>query len=442
MHLIFLSGGSGKRLWPLSSDTVSKQFIKLLVDKEGNRESMIQRLYNQAKGLNCWQSITFVSGSSQIEQIRSQIGDVRIAIEPERRDTFPAIALATAYIAEELNMDKGDIVGVVPADALVEEDFFKRVYELEKLLDESGFQVGLLGAVPTSASEKFGYIIPGENDNMVSNFLEKPEKEAAVQAIKKGALWNCGVFAFKGEFIAEHLKESYGIEDFKYKELISSFPRLNKRSFDYEMLEKSKNIAYLPYNGKWKDLGTWESLCEELDEEIKGNALLDKDCSNLHVINERKEPLVVMGIKDSVVVCNNQGVLVANKSNTDKLKLLVDGISQRQMFEERRWGSYEVLNLSRGTEAQIALTKKLNIKRDCQISYQYHDNRKEIWTIIKGRGIFYYEGNKREIVEGETVIIDIKEKNGIKAITPLEIIEVQIGKILSEDDIERLEFDW
>lgn len=440
MHLILLSGGSGKRLWPLSNDVRSKQFLKLLKDEHGKSESMVQRVYRQIKEVGGWESITIASSASQIDMITLQIGaDINLVIEPERRDTFPAIALACSYLYSEKSIKRDEIIAILPVDPYVDLDYFIKVGEIEKVFTEKTDLV-LIGATPTFPTEKYGYIMPAKTKNTVAeviHFKEKPTEPEAERLIENGALWNCGVFGLKLGYILDILEEKYKITDFNYGTMKETFKTLKKTSFDYEIVEKAKNIKVIKYENKWMDLGTWETITTEMNKLIEGNVLFNDSCFNTHVINELKIPIVVIGINDAIIVASSDGLLVAKKEETYKLKEIISDINNRPMYERKRWGKYKVIEENIGT-----LTKKLIIEAGKQISYQYHNHRKEIWTIISGEGILYLDGEKRKVSLGDVIKVDEKMKHGIMAINELEIIEVQIGNNLVEEDIVRIDMEW
>ena len=441
MHLILLSGGSGKRLWPLSNDVRSKQFLKLLKDENGQAESMVQRVYRQIKAVGGWDSITIAAGASQRDMISLQLGeDVNVVIEPERRDTFPAIALACTYLFSEKSISRDEVIAVLPVDPYVDLAYFKKIKEAETVLKEAETDLVLLGAVPTFPTEKYGYLIPGQKtDNAydVKYFKEKPTEEEAKTLINQGALWNCGVFGLKLGYVLDILREKYHIDQFQYESMKESFKTLKKTSFDYEVVEKAKNIKAIKYEDKWMDLGTWQTITSEMKNTAEGNVVLEGICCNTHVINDIDMPVVVMGLEDSVVVASSDGILVAKKDQTSRLKDAITTIDNRPMYERKRWGKYRIIEGN-----QNSLTKKLILEPGKQISYQYHECRKEIWTIISGEGILYLDGIKSKVGVGDVVKISENMKHGIKAETEMEIIEVQIGNKMTEDDIVRIEMEW
>ena len=445
MHLILLSGGSGKRLWPLSNDVKSKQFLKVLPGPNGKHESMVQRVYRQMQEVGGWDSITVAAGISQKDQLGLQLGEeVNIVIEPERRDTFPAIALACSYLHSEKGAGLDESIAVLPVDPFVELDYFKNISRFDELIKKNPKGLVLMGAAPTIPSEKYGYIVPKTKDDIseVEYFKEKPDTETAQILIEKGALWNCGVFGLKIGYIAEILKEKYEIEKLDYKTMLASFASLTKTSFDYEVVERADKITVLRYEGQWKDLGTWETLTEEMEFSISGKARADENCKNIHVINELEIPIITMGINDAVVVASRDGILVAEKGETMRLKEFISDFTSRPMHEKKRWGEYEVIDHTVYDDGNEVLTKKLYLLKDRQISYQYHYHRKEIWTIIKGEGLLYLDDEKIEVTAGDVIKISEEQKHALRALTNLEIIEVQLGTPLIEEDIVRLEMEW
>lgn len=232
MNIILLSGGSGKRLWPLSNDTRSKQFLKLLKNTSGEFESMVQRIYGQIQKAGIEANIVIATGKSQIDSIRSQLGAaVDIVLEPERRDTFPAIALSSAYLALEKNMSPEDVILVLPVDPYVSVEYFMNLSEMEKEVKKGIYDIVLMGVKPTYPSEKYGYIVPEANGNIGNNFIverftEKPNSERAKELIEEGAFWNSGVFAFKLGFLMNIVKQQLEFKSFE--ELNRNYAQLKR----------------------------------------------------------------------------------------------------------------------------------------------------------------------------------------------------------------------
>ncbi|ELK46319.1 sugar phosphate nucleotidyltransferase [Halobacillus sp. BAB-2008] len=444
MKLVLLSGGSGKRLWPLSNDSRSKQFIKVLKSENKNQISMVQRVWNQLHKNGIDNESIIATSKSQVDMIKSQLGEeVTVVTEPERRDTFPAIALACVYLYSEEKCDRDEVVTMLPVDPFVEDNFFSKVKDLEKVIEKSNADIALIGVKPTYPSEKYGYIVPeSKMDNYVrvNSFKEKPSKEVAVGLIDKNALWNCGVFAFKLGYILDLLEEkSFSID---YTELLKEYANFNKESFDYEVLEKAKNIVATSYDGKWKDLGTWNTLTEEMTTEIIGKGLIDEGVQNSHVINELDIPITLLGLNNVVVAASPDGILVSDKEASPNIKKYVGKFNNRPMYEERRWGWYKVLDYTKYDEGNEILTKRLGITAGQNLSYQVHYKRTEVWTIVKGEGVLAINGQLQHVRVGDVIQIPLAQKHALRATTNMEIIEVQTGSELIEEDIFRFALDW
>ena len=283
MNLILLSGGSGKRLWPLSNDIRSKQFIKIFKRGDGY-ESMVQRVYRQILSVDSSASVTVATSKTQVSALHNQLGEnVGISVEPCRRDTFPAIALATAYLHDVKGISEDESVVVCPVDPYVNDDYFEALKELSNLADKPSANLILMGIEPTYASEKYGYIIPKTSENVseVASFKEKPDAKTAQEYINQGAIWNGGVFAYKIKYVLNKAKEYLGTSD--YKELFDGYVDLPKISFDYAVVEKEPSISVMRFAGEWKDLGTWNTLTEAMEENTVGEAMLDGSVFNVPI---------------------------------------------------------------------------------------------------------------------------------------------------------------
>ncbi|MEB1806653.1 MAG: cupin domain-containing protein [Bacillaceae bacterium] len=444
MKIVLLSGGSGQRLWPLSNDVRAKQFLKVLKNSSGVMESMVQRVWSQLGEVGLDSQATIATGKSQMDILQNQLGvDVPLVIEPERRDTFPAIALAASFLYSKQNVQEEEIVTVLPVDPYVDTQFFQRILDLEHTLVQTEADIALLGVEPTYPSSKYGYIIPkkeGQDNLHVGRFVEKPTEDKASQLISEGALWNCGVFAFRLKYVLDILR-SMGFP-VNYDNLYDCYPLLPKISFDYQVVEKAAKIVALSYNGKWKDLGTWNTLTEEMGDFVIGNGKISEDCNNTHIVNELDLNVKVLGISNAVIAVSPDGILVSDKTASARLKELLNGYNNRPMFEERRWGWYHVLDFSKTATGQEVLTKRIGVLAGKNLSYQMHKKRSEIWTIISGSGEFILDGVLKEVKPGDVLQIPVGAKHGIRAFEDLEFIEVQMGTDLVEDDIIRLSMDW
>ena len=433
MNYILLSGGSGKRLWPLSNEVRSKQFIKILKSSDGSMESMVQRVYRQINTIDKNANITIATSINQVPQLKNQLGNnIDISIEPARRDTFPAIALASFYLIDKKNISLDDTVVISPVDPYVSDEYFSKMLELDNKVKKEDINIGLIGIKPTYPSEKYGYILE-KNDTV--EFKEKPNLEKAKQFLKEGALWNAGVFCFKLSYIKEKTKELTGFDS--YNDLYNNYETLEKISFDYAVVEKEKNIKLVEYNGEWKDIGTWNTLCEVMSDNSIGSALVDNKSSNINIVNELDIPIIAMGLKDIVIAASADGIFVSDKGESSYNKPLVEKLDNRPMYEERAWGDFKILDMYKNS-----LVKHLFIKKGEHISYQKHNHRDEVWTIVDGTGEFVLNDEIKKVKSGDVLMIKQGDKHALRAIEDLHFIEVQIGSELSEDDIERYDHDW
>ena len=446
MQIILLSGGSGKRLWPLSNSTRSKQFLQLLQDPDGKKESMVQRVVRQIGESVLDASVTIATSASQRDFIETQLGaTVDVVTEPERRETFPAIALSTSYLASQKGCQRDEVVVVMPCDTYTEARYFEKISQMSALVENEVANLVLMGVRTTHASADFGYILPFATDEepsymMVKRFTEKPTEKKAQELIRQGAYWNGGVFAFRLGYMLDIIAQYTSAET--YAELREHYSELPKISFDYEVAEKATSMAVVPFDGKWKDLGDWNSLVRELPKATMGNVILGNDVEGTTVINELSLPVVCDGVKNIVVAAGHDGILVCSRESSEYIKQYVDPIHMRPMFEERRWGTYRVLDDTRYADGSHSLTKSITLHPGKYISYQIHHHRTEVWTFVEGEGIFVLDGTTRRVKAGDTVIIPVEHYHSIKALTELTFIEVQMGNPLIEEDIERFDWDW
>ncbi len=426
MNIILLSGGSGKRLWPLSNDIRSKQFIKIFKKEDGTYESMVQRMYRMTRAVDPSATVTIATSKTQVSAIHNQLGeDVGISIEPCRRDTFPAIALATAYLADEMKVPKDEAVVVCPVDPYVEEDYFVALKQLCDLAGKGAANLVLMGMEPTYPSEKYGYIIA--DGDKVREFKEKPDLETAKAYLAQGALWNGGVFAYKLSYVLDKTDELIGFSN--YRSLFENYDSLKKISFDYAVVEKESDIEVMRFSGQWKDLGTWNTLTEAMEESTIGEAILNDKCEDVNVINELNVPVLAMGIKNAVICASAQGILVSDKVQSSYIKPFVDKIDQQIMFSEKSWGSYQVMAVDEGS-----MTVKVTLNPGHKMHYHSHKLRDEVWAVVSGKGIATIDDVRTDISVGDVLTMKVGQKHKVEAITELKLIEVQIGQEISVQD--------
>lgn len=439
MNIVLLSGGSGKRLWPLSNDIRSKQFIKIFKKpgSENEYESMVQRVYRQIKKIDADATVTIATSKTQVSAIHNQLGDdVGISVEPCRRDTFPAIALATAYLHDVQGISEEESVVVCPVDPYVDDDYFEALKMLGEQAEKGEANLVLMGIEPTYPSEKYGYIVPvsKEHTSMVETFKEKPDTETAKSYISQGALWNGGVFAYKLKYVLQRAHELIDFTD--YYDLFAKYDTLTKISFDYAVVEKEPTIQVQRFAGGWKDLGTWNTLTEAMEEKIIGDAIFNEQCENVHVINELDVPVLCMGLKDVVVSASPEGILVSDKEQSSYIKPYVDKLDGQIMFAEKSWGSYRVLDIE-----DDSITVKVTLNPGHKMNYHSHERRNEIWNIISGEGTVIVDGMEQPVKSGDVVTMQAGCRHTIIAKTELKVIEVQIGKEISVHDKQKYELE-
>ena len=430
MHIVLLSGGSGKRLWPLSNDIRSKQFIPFFRQSDGSRHSMAQRVCGQVRHAIPSAQITIATSKAQVSVLRNQLGEaVDICVEPCRRDTFPAIALVSAYLHDVKGVDENEAVAVCPVDPYVEDSYFSAVHQLTQLVETGAAELMLMGVEPTYPSEKYGYILPQNKETVshVLSFREKPDADAAQRYIDEGALWNSGVFAYCLGYVLTRARQLLGCSD--YEGILAAYESLEKISFDYAVVEHESNIGVLRYGGAWKDLGTWNTLTEIMEETALGDAVLDDGCRNTHVVNEMDVPVLVMGAQNLVVAASPEGILVADKAASSYMKPYVERISQPVMFAEKSWGSFRIIDVE-----EESLTIKVTLNAGHAMNYHSHVHRREIWTVVSGCGTVRLDGTVRPAAAGDVIDIPAGMKHKISARERMVVIEVQVGSSISKED--------
>ena len=438
MNIVLLSGGSGKRLWPLSNDIRSKQFIKIFKKEDGTYESMVQRVYRQIKKADADAAVTIATSKTQVSAIHNQLGDeVGISIEPCRRDTFPAIALATAYLVDVQHIDPEETVVVCPVDPYVEDDYFEALKGLSEQAKKGEANLVLMGIEPTYPSEKYGYIIPESADHTaaVKTFKEKPTADVAKEYIAQGALWNGGVFAYKLKYVMDIAHRLIDFTD--YHDLFAKYATLTKISFDYAVVEKEKKIQVQRFAGQWKDLGTWNTLTEAMEEAVVGKGEMNDTCTGVHIVNEMDVPVLAMGLHDVVISASPEGILVSDKEQSSYIKPFVDKFEQQIMFAEKSWGSFKVIDVE--TES---MTIKVTLNAGHSMNYHSHKNRDEVWVVISGNGKTIVDGFEQAVKTGDVITMSAGCRHTVMAETELKLIEVQLGTDINVHDKQKFALEY
>jgi len=317
----------------------------------------------------------------------------------------------------------------------VEDDYFQCVQKMYEVASKGEKKLVLMGIQPTYPSAKYGYIKPVEKDGKVTyTFTEKPTEQKAWEYISQGAMWNGGVFAYKLSYVLDKCNELLGTSD--YATLFANYADLKKISFDYAVVEQETDIEVVRYAGTWKDLGTWNTLTEAMEEDFIGDVRMDDTCENTHVINEMGIPILCMGLKNVVVSASPEGILVSDKIQSAHIKPYVDAIDQQIMFAEKSWGGYRVLDVE-----ENAITVKVTLNPGNKMNYHSHEKRDEVWTVIAGSGMTIVDGMEQPIGVGDVVTMAAGCKHTVVAgENGLQMIEVQIGSEISVSDKKK--YEW
>lgn len=450
MFGVILAGGSGSRLWPLSRELYPKQLLNLYAEK-----SLLQSTFERLNKFIPSANIISVTNSKHHANVKMQLGEFNgnsiVLPEPVSKNTAPAIALSVKYIIE--NSDDDETVLVVPSDLLIEdnEKFIQSVKEAEKFVEQG--KIVTFGVKPNYPETGFGYIKSIENS--VIEFCEKPNFETAKKYIQDGGyFWNSGIFMFKVSTIIKELEHycpeiSTIIKNINCTEKSISFTEFEKMpniSIDYALMEKSQNIAMVELASDWKDLGSWQSIYEVSPKDDNNNVfvghVLDKGSKNSFVYSSSKL-VATIGLEDTVVIETEDAILACKKDKTQEVKQIYETLKEQhdgtQMVHKtvyRPWGFYTVIAEGKGFQ-----TKLIHVNVGQKLSVQSHNHRSEHWVVLSGMAKVVLEGKEHILSPGHSIDIAVKAIHSLQ--NPfdedIEIIEVQKGDILSEDDIIRYE---
>ncbi|WP_218092620.1 sugar phosphate nucleotidyltransferase [Paenibacillus solanacearum] len=431
MNIIVLSGGSGTRLWPLSTEAKPKQFLQIFADETGEPISMLQNVWHQLTRRGLHTRTVIATSASQRELILDQIGPAAdLVLEPEKRDTFPAILLSVAYLVTHRGMSREEPVVVLPVDSRAEDRFYDLLEQLPDVLEQSGANLSLIGVRPTKPSDKYGYMLPkgpalpGEAVG-IDRFHEKPSFEESAQLMAQGALWNCGVFCFRAGYLLDMLQQM-GIAGTTYEELLLSYHRLDPRSFDYAVTEREPRVTAIVYEGRWKDLGTWCALTEEMKEPGPGPVYISEGSRNVHVVNELDIPAVVVGLSDVVVAASREGILVTRKDAGAELKETLRTMAGKEL----RGGSSEQWSrpldsavFADGVEVE---TRRLHMSKgqETVIDASEASGRKVTWMVLHGSAFVRKNEETFTAAAGQTFLLQQPDRAVVCALEPLDAIEI------------------
>lgn len=454
MKLIILAGGGGTRLFPLSRTCLPKQFLKL-----GNSDSLLAQTVKRFLPLVKPAEIVVVTNKEYIHHVKTELatcgaGSAHILLEPVARNTAPAIALAAKFCQDELGAGAEEVLFVTPADHIIHpvDIFIKNVRQAIKLAEQN--KVVTFGIKPDKPETGYGYIQAGNAFGTgfeVDSFREKPDKETAEKYLAAGNYyWNSGMFAFTVgcimEELREHAPEIYQGMSVALSEVIEKFGEMPSISIDYAVAEKSVRVVMAPLTAYWNDIGSWDAIYDVLDKDHAGNALngdcLPIDCTNTLMLG-RNRLIAGIGLEDVLVVETDDVIVVAKRGESQKVKDVVTELKERGRREVdehttmyRPWGSYTVLGEGPGYKM-----KKIMVTPGQQLSLQLHYHRSEHWIVIGGTAKVTIGEQDQMVHVNESVYIPPSTKHRLEnpGKLPLEIIEVQNGSYLEEDDIVRFD---
>lgn len=460
MKALILAGGSGTRLWPLSRSRFPKQFLSFGFNKSLFQQT-IERL---SKGLSSKDFIIITNQDykfliyDQLKSIAFNPAESNIILEPVSKNTAPAIALAVRYCLEKLNCGDKEIIFITPSDHIVNPDdkFIEYLKEAENIAKEGS--IVTFGIVPSSPKTGYGYIKAGKNINNenlryyeVERFVEKPNLETAKKYLEEGNYyWNSGMFAFQIGVITEEIKkyapEIGKILDLPYEAMLEVFQNLPNISIDYAVMEKSERITMLPLEIYWNDIGSWDAVYEIMEKDELGNVFIGNvlgiDIKDSFIF-ANKRLISLIGLEDLIVVETEDALFIGKKDRCQEIKNVVDILKKQGRKEEkehitdyRPWGNFTVLE--EGVRYKI---KRIVVNPGERLSLQRHFHRSEHWVVVKGIAKVTLRDKEVFLSENESIYVPKTVLHRLEnpGKVPLELIEVQIGEYIGEDDIERFD---
>lgn len=452
MYSVILCGGSGTRLWPLSRKNYPKQFLNLYSNK-----SLLQETFLRMAKIIPTQNILLVSNEKNFFNVYNQIKEIcddfskeQILVEPESLNTAPAIAYAMKYLNDELKTEKNAPVIFLPADHHIgkQADYQKLV---KKAFRETGDNIGTIGITPLKPETGYGYIKKGKVLNgffKVDEFKEKPDRKTAQKYLKSGKyVWNSGMYVFNYQTFLEEIKkyapEIASVMNKKMPEFLKSFKKLPSISIDYALSEKSDKVIVFEGDFGWSDIGSFDSLADILaDKKDRDGRHVKIDSSNTFIHSETDKMIATIGVSDLIIVENNDSILIQKRGESERVKEIVAFLKDKKLKEidnsvilHRPWGRYEVL-----IDGSHHTVRKLTIYPGESLNLQMHRKRVEHWIIIKGTAMVL-KGKERVLLNSnESIFIPKKTKHQLSnpGKENLEIIEVQTGDYLGDDDIINL----
>jgi mannose-1-phosphate guanylyltransferase / mannose-6-phosphate isomerase len=446
MKSIILAGGVGTRLWPLSRQYYPKQFIPL------DRRSLFQKTYERAVCLSDSEGIFVVTNEihqylvrNQIEELGYTISDDHLLAEPEGKNTLPAISWAMQRIRA---LYSSSTTVIFPSDHLLGESALDQIRAAEPL---SQNYLVTFGIKPTSPQTGYGYIKQGKTLSQgafVDEFKEKPDEKTAQEYVRKGYLWNSGIFLLSTDCFFKELKKHRPDLFNAFNEgQVADYRNLESISIDYGLLEHSKKVAVITLETDWSDLGTFKALYDSKTHDCEGNVgNAEYFSATNNFVQAPGKHVGLIGVHNLIVVDTADALLICDNRYTEQVKHLVNRYSERddpvtKFHREvhRPWGSYTVLE-----ETEIYKIKRVSVKPGQRLSLQLHHHRSEHWVVVHGTAEVELNGENRFLRQGESTFVPSGMRHRLKnpGIIPLEVIEVQLGEYLKEDDIVRFDDEY
>ena len=390
MRIVLMAGGKGTRLWPLSTDSLPKQFIPIF----DNNQSMLTSTYNKIKELNCKIYVSTQREYADIALLQTN-NSANIICEPFSHDTFAAFLNVAVYLKCEDNVDENEFVAIIPTDHDVDNNFYNILFKAEKLLQDSNKDFCLVGINPAYPSTQYGYIL--HEGSYVKQFVEKPDETKAKKLISENAAWNSGILVFKlGAMIKIAKKYS---NDKNYKDFLNNYDLLPKISFDYEILEKMSDLMIVLSNKSWKDLGNWNTLYEKISM---------PDNFNTNIINTENKIIKNYGIEDSLIINSQNGIAMYPKLRNEIVR--------------KDWGNYQLLKSYEFDNLVIEI-KLLHVESKKSINC-FENNHYIFCVITSGSGEIILNNQLKKLTIGSNYYINAKDKYTIKANKDLEIFSI------------------